>query len=175
MTLTTCRECQQQVSHQAKACPNCGAPYPAQKEWKGKGFEWKSERTLYGLPLVHIAFGRNAKGKLRVAKGIVAIGQFAIGVFTFAQIGVALIFGFGQVIFAPLVIAQVAIGLIFGLGQLATGYVAIGQLVVAYYGIGQTGLAHFLWSTTRKDPEAAQFFSELAKQVGLSVERFFNR
>ena len=175
MPLATCRECQHQVSQQAVACPNCGAPYPAQGEWKGRGFEWKSERTLYGLPLIHIAFGRNEKGQWRVAKGIIAIGQFAIGVFSFAQIGAALIFGFGQIIFAPIVIAQIAIGLLFGLGQVATGYAAIGQVVVAYYGFAQTGLAQFIWSASRKDPEAAQFFIETAKKVGVSVEKFLYR
>jgi len=173
MALSTCRECGHEISERAKICPNCGAPRPAIKEWKGTGFEWRSERTLYGLPLIHVAFGRNKNGKLRIATGIIAIGQFAIGVCTFAQIGAALIFGFGQIIFAPVVIAQIAIGLLFGLGQLATGYAAIGQLVVAFYGIGQTGFAQFLWSTSRKDPEAAQFFIELAKQLGFSIKKYF--
>ncbi|MGB9618257.1 MAG: hypothetical protein ACPL7J_13120, partial [Desulfomonilaceae bacterium] len=44
-----------------------------------RGFQWKTQRTLFGLPLVCIAFGRDEKGKIRVARGVVAVGQVAIG------------------------------------------------------------------------------------------------
>jgi hypothetical protein len=45
-------------------------------------FEYLSKRTLCGLPLVHIVMGPAidpATGKLRIAKGIVAIGGIARG------------------------------------------------------------------------------------------------
>ena len=73
--LTACRACRREVSVEANTCPHCGAPFPARQEWRGWGYEWKSPQTLWGWPLVHIAFGRDAKGKLRVAKGIVAPNQ----------------------------------------------------------------------------------------------------
>lgn len=82
MSLATCRECGAEVSDQALACPRCGAPRPANPTWSGSGFEWKSSRTCFGFPLVHIAVGRDIRGKLRVAKGIIAIGQFAVGLVT---------------------------------------------------------------------------------------------
>jgi hypothetical protein len=158
MALTPCRECLAEVSDQARACPHCGAPQPANPTWSGTGYEWKSSRTYGGYPLVHIAFGRDSRGKWRVAKGIIAIGQFALGLVTVAQFGVGLLFGFGQFLIGSAVLAQFAGGLLVGVGQIATGYVAIGQVILAYYGLGQIGLAKFLWSTSRKDPEAVQFF-----------------
>lgn len=114
--LTPCRECGTPVSERARICPKCGAPRPALKEWKGTGFEWKSQKTLYGWPLVHIAVGRDAGGRLRVAKGVIAIGQFAVGLVTVAQFGVGLLFGFGQFIFGLTALAQFAVALVLGIG-----------------------------------------------------------
>ena len=42
-------------------------------------YEYKSKRTLFGLPLVHIRLGHRGVG---VARGILAIGNVAVGVFT---------------------------------------------------------------------------------------------
>jgi hypothetical protein len=157
MALTRCRECSVEVSDQARACPHCGAPLPANPTWSGTGFEYTSARTFLGYPLVHIAFGRDRHGKRRVARGIIAIGQFAFGLVTVAQFGVGLLFGFGQFIVGGAVLAQFAGGLV-AVGQFAAGYAALGQMVLAYYGLGQIGLAKFLWSPSRKDVEAASFF-----------------
>ena len=102
MALTTCRECGAEVSDQARTCLRCGAPQPAIPAWSGTGFEWKSSRTYGGYPLVHIAFGRDSRGKLRVAKGVIAIGQFALGLITVAQFGVGLLFGSDRAALAKL-------------------------------------------------------------------------
>ena len=52
------------------------------------GFEWKTEANLLGLPYIHIAMGRDRQsGKILVAKGVIAIGQFAIGKYVLAQAG----------------------------------------------------------------------------------------
>jgi len=158
MALTTCRECGAEVSDQARVCPRCGTPQAAAPSYPGFGFEWKSARTCGGYPLVHIAFGKDSRGKWRVAKGVIAIGQFALGLVTVAQFGVGLLFGFGQCIIGGAVLAQFAGGLVLGVGQVATGYVAIGQVVLAYYGLGQIGLGEFLWTTSRRDGEAVSFF-----------------
>lgn len=166
MSLESCRECSGQVSTQAAACPHCGAPWPYKRQWKGWGFEWKSGATLLGYPLVHIAFGRDPRGKLRVAKGIIAIGQFGVGLITFAQIGFGLLFGFGQIIVGLTAVAQVAATALFGVGQIATGYVAIGQVGIGTYVLAQAGLGQYIWSRTRNDAEAVRFFYELARQVG---------
>lgn len=165
MTLAACRECGREISTEAPRCPHCGAPRPTDQHWQGTGYEWRSQQTVYGYPLVHIAFGKDARGKRRVAKGFIAIGQFALGVITVAQFGVGLLFGFGQFIFGLTALAQFAGGIAIGVGQFASGYVAIGQIVVAKFGLAQTGLAEFLWSPSRRDPEAVEYFRHLWDQL----------
>lgn len=68
-----CRECRQKVSEQAFPCPHCGAPYPAKEKWDGWGFEYKSEATLFGLPLVHISFKYRPNRIPVPAKGVISI------------------------------------------------------------------------------------------------------
>lgn len=166
MALTKCRECENEVSTEAIACPHCGAPYPARQEWKGFGFEWKSNVTCWGYPLVHVAFGRDAQRKLRVAKGIIAIGQFGVGAITIAQFGIGILFGFGQFAIGLTVVAQFAVGLLFGGGQFAAGYIAIRQFALGYYALAQMGFAEHLWSVARRDPQAVEFFRHLAEKMG---------
>jgi len=161
MPLTTCRECGAQVSPQAFTCPSCGAPRPAEATWTGPGYEWQSARTVWGYPLVHVAFGRDSRGKLRVARGVIAIGQFAFGLVTVAQFGVGLLFGFGQYIVGFLALAQFAGGIAVGVGQFATGYVAVGQVVLAYYGLAQIDLGQYLGRLLSKNPEVVNFFRSL--------------
>jgi hypothetical protein len=74
VALVACRECQHEVNQIVRKCPHCRAPNPARADWQGTGREWKSSTTIWGYPLIHIAYGRNAQGKLRVAKGVIAIG-----------------------------------------------------------------------------------------------------
>jgi hypothetical protein len=159
MALATCRECRGQVSTEARFCPHCGAPRPALAEYTGSGFEWRSARTVMGYPLVHVAIGRDARGKLRVAKGIIAIGQFGVGLITVAQFGVGLLFGFGQFMLGLMAVAQIAVGPLVAVGQCAAGYAAIGQVALGYYGLGQVGWAKFFWGPKHRHPEAVQFFT----------------
>ncbi len=63
MALLPCRECGTQVSNEALSCPHCGAPWPTTRDWKGSGFEWVSQTKIFGIPLVHVAFGRNQTGE----------------------------------------------------------------------------------------------------------------
>ena len=140
MTLIDCEECGARVSDQAASCPKCG--YPIQDSarlpfWIRTGiwgYEWKSETTILGVPFVHIAFGWDMKtGRLMVARGIIAIGQFALGLFTVAQFGVGLLIGIGQFIGGAVVVGQFALGALFAFGQFAVGYYAIGQFAAGAY------------------------------------------
>jgi hypothetical protein len=119
-----CRECRQQISEQAVACPNCGAPYPARDRWDGYGFEYKSEATLFGLPLLHISFKYRPNRTPVVAKGVIAIGQFACGIFTLSQ------FGIGVVSVSQFTAAW------YALAQFAVGYSIIAQIGL-YLGSGR--------------------------------------
>jgi len=157
--LVVCRECQREVSQIARKCPFCRAPNPARADWQGTGREWKSSPTIWGYPLIHIAYGRNAQGKLRVAKGVIAIGQFAIGLIVIAQFGVGFLFGFGQFILGLSALAQAAITPTIGVGQLATGYIALGQIALGYYALGYYALGAYSWGVNHRDIEALTFFA----------------
>jgi hypothetical protein len=102
-----CRECRREVSEQAFACPQCGAPYPARESWDGWGYEYKSQLTIAGLPLVHISFKYRPNRTPVVARGILAIGQFGCGVVCIAQFGVGVL-SISQFTIAGLALAQFA-------------------------------------------------------------------
>ena len=134
MNVLPCRDCSQPVSLDALACPQCGAPRPALREWNGQGYEWKSAATFGGWPLVHIAFGIDRAGKVRTARGIVALGQRAIGgvacgilalgvvsvgvvsggIISLGVVAGGLLLAGGVNAFAPLAFGVVAFGLLAG-------------------------------------------------------------
>ena len=111
-----CRECRQKVSEQAFSCPHCGAPYPAREKWDGWGFEYKSEATLFGLPLVHISFKYRPNRIPVPAKGVISIGQFGMGLINISQ------FGFGLISISQFTVAG------FALAQFAIAYSLIAQI-----------------------------------------------
>ncbi len=127
--MKSCRECSNKVSEQAISCPNCGAPYPAREQWDGWGYEYKSQTTLFGLPLLHIAFKFRPNFVPVPAKGIIAIGQFACGIITISQFGLGIIsisqfaiagYALAQIAFAYSLIAQIGIYIHEGHGQIVT-------------------------------------------------------
>ena len=103
-----CRACRHEISEQAVACPRCGAPLPAREEWDGWGFEYKSEMTLFGLPLLHISFKYRPNLLPVPARGIIAVGQFACGFLTLSQFGIGLV-SVSQFTIAGYALAQFAI------------------------------------------------------------------
>jgi len=113
-----CRECRHDVSEQAFACPNCGAPYPARSSWDGWGYEYKSGLSVAGLPLLHVSFKFRPNRTPVVARGIIAIGQFGCGVICIAQFGIG----------------------VFSIAQFTVAGVALAQFAFAYSLIAQVGL-----------------------------------
>ena len=105
--MKACRECGHRVSEQAVACPQCGAPYPAREKWDGYGFEYQSQATLFGWPLVHISFKYRPNRVPVVAKGIISVGQFGVGLVNISQFGIGL-FSLGQFTIAGYALAQFA-------------------------------------------------------------------
>ena len=83
-------------------------------------YEYKSRLTVFGIPLVHINFGRG----MYKAKGIIAIGNFAVGLFSMGLLSAGLI----------------SIGTA-SLGLLAFGGLALGGLAVGVYAAGGCALA----------------------------------
>jgi hypothetical protein len=136
-----CRDCAAEVSRDAVTCPHCGAPRPARREWSGEGYEWKSQKCIGEWPLIHIAFGIGLDGKVRTARGVVAVGQRAIGgiaIGILASGGITLgvvsvgLLSFGVVAVGALAAAGVnAVGL-FAFGVTALGWMAGGVKAVAW-------------------------------------------
>ena len=102
-----CRECKHQVSEQAFTCPQCGAPYPARDVWDGWGYEYKSKFEIAGFPLVHVSFKYRPNRRPVVARGVIAIGQFACGVVCIAQFSVGIL-SISQFTVAAFAVAQFA-------------------------------------------------------------------
>ena len=133
--MTKCRECQREISEQAFACPHCGAPYPGKEKWDGWGFEYKSNSTIFGLPLVHISFKYTANRMPVPARGFIAIGQFAAGVVTISQFGIGLLsisqftiagYALAQFAIAYQLIAQIGLYFDRGVGQLVWNILELG-------------------------------------------------
>lgn len=99
------------------------------------GYEYKSKIKIGNIPLIHVNLGRG----VRVAKGIIAIGNIAMGIFAFGglSLGVLSIAGFslGLLAFGGLAAGGIAIG------GVAIGYLAIGGFAIAKE-IAMGGMAH---------------------------------
>jgi hypothetical protein len=117
------------------ACPKCGAPFPAKEKWDGWGFEYKSKARLLGMPLLHISFKYRPNRVPVPARGFIAIGQFACGVFTLSQFGIGVVsisqftiaaYALAQFAFAYSLLAQIGIYIAAGHGQLVK---SISQLI----------------------------------------------
>ncbi len=111
-----------------------------------QNFEYKSKRTLWGMPLLHVTSGRDpATGKRRHARGIFAFGEIATGIFAFGGIARGLFacgglamggvtfggLGFGLISFGGL-----AIALLLGVGGLAVAPLAMGGVAAGWYSVG---------------------------------------
>ncbi len=126
-------------------------------------FEYKSKRTLWGLPLVHVVQGPDpVTGRRREACGILAIGDKAKGVFAFGGIargafacgGLAIGgFAFGGCGIGLITLGGLAIGLFLAIGGMclggfaagggmALGWHAIGGVAWGWHAIGGTVIAH---------------------------------
>ncbi len=155
MALVECPECNREVSDLAIMCPHCGYPIRGLS-----GYEYRSQRELFGLPLVHIVSGPVVDpiaGRLRVAKGIIAIGPVAVG--GLAMGGSAFgILSLGGVTVGLIAAGGAAVGLLLALGGLAIGAVAIGGAAIGYYAIGGGVWGVHALGGNAQDPNLMEFF-----------------
>jgi hypothetical protein len=164
MPIINCPECARSVSDKAQSCPSCGYPLQAgvpgpsfRGAWGYYGYEYKSKKMIFGMPLVHIAYGPSPGGGLRVAKGFIAIGNVAVGVIAIG--GVALgIFALAGVGIGLVCLAGVALGVILGMGGIATGYFALGGVAIGVYAIGGLSLGSH---TIYNDPQLRKTIESL--------------
>ncbi|MFV1968907.1 MAG: serine/threonine protein kinase, partial [Pirellulaceae bacterium] len=134
------------------------------------GYEYRSPRELFGWPLVHIATGIDPRtGRKRVAKGIIAIGDVAVGgLFALGGgavgpiaiggcgVGLYTIGGASLGLFGAL--GGAAIGLGVSLGGLAIGTLAAGGGAVGYYAYGGGASGVHPWGANFQDEAAAQLW-----------------
>jgi hypothetical protein len=136
MTLYVCPECGNEISDKAMMCPKCGYTTMPLRFFCG---EYKSKMQLFGLPLVHIVYGSAmdpATGKLRVAKGIIAIGGIAVGILALGGAAFGLVAVGGLAVGLLAALGGAAIGTGISIGGLAVGFVAFGGCAIGYYAVG---------------------------------------
>lgn len=111
---------------------------------EGWHYEYKSRRTLFGLPLVHVNIGHKdhwARGIVaigNIATGFVALGGISAGLLSLGGVSFGLLLALGAVTLGGMSIGGVALG-ILAWGGIALGWLAVGGCAVGVYAAG--GLA----------------------------------
>lgn len=111
-------------------------------------FEYKSERTLFGLPLVHIngKWGGTAKGVVAVgfkACGVVSVGFLSMGVFSAGCLSLGAV-SLGALALGVLTLGAVSVGLLLALGAVAAGFVAYGAAAFGGFAAGAFACAKYV-------------------------------
>ena len=111
-------------------------------------FEYKSKRTLFGLPLVHIngKWGGTAKGVVAVgfkARGLVAVGFLSMGVLSAGSLSLGVL-SLGVLALGVLALGSVAVGLLLALGAVAAGFVAYGAAAFGGFAAGAFACAKYV-------------------------------
>jgi hypothetical protein len=94
-------------------------------------YDYRSKRTVWGVPLVHIAFARDPSGaRMALAPGVIAIGDTAVGLIAIGG------FAAGGVTIAGMSVGLVSLGgiaagLLLAIGGVAFGLVATGAVSIA--------------------------------------------
>ncbi len=138
------------------------APMPRNPalRWGELDYDYRSPVTWGGWPLLHISFGRDAAtGKMRRARGIVAIGNHATGVVALGVFAFGLL-SWGVISLGALASGVITAGLVsagvlcaglvashgvvavapMALGVTAIGYMAAGVKAIGVYAASSTGL-----------------------------------
>lgn len=114
------------------------APAPARDKWH---YEYRSERTFFGLPLIHVNIGLFRAYR---AKGILAVGNLAVGLLSLGVLSAGLIsigalaaglLAIGALAAGGFVLGAIAAG-ILAMGGVALGVVAFGGVAAGFYAIG---------------------------------------
>ncbi len=136
------------------------------------GREYRSKAEIFGWPLLHIAFGIDAKtGKRKVAQGVIAIGDTAVGGLAIGG-GAYGVIACGGLAAGVISFGGVSIGLLLAIGGcalgnlafggLAIGTVAVGGCAVGYYAFGGSVFGAFTVSGAHQNPEALKLFENLS-------------
>ncbi|HKM35238.1 MAG TPA: helix-turn-helix transcriptional regulator [Lachnospiraceae bacterium] len=158
-------------------------------------YERKSERTLWGMPLWHvakkargvIAIGVNAKGIIAIgckAQGIISVGVLSLGVISLGTISFGLLalgmFAMGLLAAGCFAIGIVAAGAIclgaLSLGAIAIGDFSIGALAIGkYFAMGDQARADIAIGKTKAVGEAFEKIGDLSKQEIMLVRSLLDQ
>lgn len=114
--------------------------------WQFNSFEYKSKRTIFGMPLVHVTSGIDpATGRKRVARGFFAFGDKAVGVVAFGTFarglfacgGMAVgVVALGGLSLGVISLGGLAFALLLAYGGLSAGFLAIGGVALGWEALG---------------------------------------
>lgn len=109
-------------------------------------FEYKSKKTVMGMPLVHIniGLGRRAHGFFSVgliSSGIFSLGLLSAGIFSLGILSLGLI-SLGVLALGGLAAASIALGLV-AVGGVAVGIIAVGGVAVGCFSLGGCSIGLF--------------------------------
>ena len=110
-------------------------------------YEYKSKRTLFGLPLVHVNCGsrnRWARGIVavgNVATGVVALGGVSLGLFTLGAVSLGLLLALGAISIGTVSVGGIAAGLM-AWGGIALGWLTVGGLSLGAYAAGGAAVGY---------------------------------
>ncbi len=127
------------ITGEETAVPAAERPTVIEKHYYRERWEYEyvSEQTLWGLPLVHIHLSEQGLARAHgivavgnVATGLVSVGIFSAGLVSLGVISLGLLLSVGCV----------AVG-IFALGCLAFGWLAMGAVAFGRYALGGIAVA----------------------------------
>lgn len=115
--------------------------------------ERKSEKTVFGMPLYHIAknargffaVGLNARGVFAVgvkSKGVVSLGLLSLGVLSIGLLSLGLL-AFGIFSLGLLSVGSVALGMLSA-GAISIGVVSFGALSIGQFSVGALAIGKYI-------------------------------
>ena len=101
-------------------------------------YEYKSKRTLLGLPLIHINIGKGFKK----AKGIVAIGNISYGIVSAGIISLGVL-SFGCMSIGIISLAAISIALLLAIGAISIGVFSVGAISIGIFSLGALSIGKY--------------------------------
>lgn len=144
----------------------------------GKKFrEKKSEKTIWGMPLWHIAknakgfvaVGLNARGFIAIglnAQGIISLGLLSIGILSFGLLSLGLL-ALGVFALGLMAIGCIAAG-IFALGAISFGVISMGAISIGNFSFGALAIGQYV---ARGDHAYAMIALGNTKAIGSTFQK----